>query len=314
MNGSPEVTVVIPTRNRAAFLPAALSAAFLQEDVELEVVVFDDASTDQTPFVLAAVSDPRLRVIRSSERRGVARARNVGIMHARGKWIAFLDDDDVWSPRKLRTQLDEATAQQADFVYGAAVLVDERGTITRAFPAPPPDDLALRLLERCVIPAGSSNVAVKAELVRRLRGFDDALSHLDDWDLWVRLALAGRAAACPQILVACREHAGNRLLAEWHGLMAEFDYLVEKHRSTSLAQGLEFDRAEFARWVAGGHRRSRRRLHAADVYLRSALASRDVGNLLRGVFVLVGERAMKLGRRQPPAPLPADPPWLELYR
>ena len=97
-----EVTVVIPTRNRSRLLPVAVSSALGQEDVEVEVVVVDDASTDDTQKVLADLADERLEVVRLSSRQGVSRARNIGIAAAGAGWLAFLDDDDIWAPRKLR--------------------------------------------------------------------------------------------------------------------------------------------------------------------------------------------------------------------
>ncbi|HWC32537.1 MAG TPA: glycosyltransferase family 2 protein, partial [Actinomycetota bacterium] len=129
MSPPPEVTVVIPTRDRWSLLAtAALPAALVQEDVDLEVVVVDDGSRDETPERLAELTDPRLRVIRNLEPLGVAQARNAGIAAARGRWLAFLDDDDLWSPRKLRTQLDAARAAGASFVYAGVINVDEYGS------------------------------------------------------------------------------------------------------------------------------------------------------------------------------------------
>src|SRR2546427_7128355 len=111
-----EVTVVIPTRNRSRLLPVAVASALGQEDVEVEVVVVDDASTDETPDLIADLADERVRVLRLSTRHGVARARNIGIAEARGGWLAFLDDDDIWGPRKLRWQLDAAQGDEDTFV------------------------------------------------------------------------------------------------------------------------------------------------------------------------------------------------------
>ncbi len=310
----PEVTVVVPTRNRSTFLPTALLAALGQEDVELEVVVVDDASSDDTASTLARFSDPRLHVLRHGERRGVARARNAGIARARGEWVAFLDDDDVWSPRKLRTQLDATRSEGADFVYGAAVLLDEERRALESFPAPEPAGLARRLLHSGVIPAGSSNVVAKTEFVRRLGGFDEALGHLDDWDLWLRLALNGRAAAVSEILVGYVLHAGNRVVADFGSLVPEIRYLAEKHRSASAAYGVGFDRLGFSRWVAGGHRRAGRRFRAARVYATSAIAFRDGGSAVRALAVLLGERVMKAGRRRSSPDAVATPAWLALYR
>src|SRR5919109_858912 len=103
MPRAPDVTVVIPTKDRWDLLStAALPSALGQEDVDLEVVVVDDGSTDETPDHVVGLRDPRLRIVRHDRSLGVAQARNAGIRAANSDWIAFLDDDDVWAPRKLR--------------------------------------------------------------------------------------------------------------------------------------------------------------------------------------------------------------------
>jgi glycosyltransferase involved in cell wall biosynthesis len=316
MNAPPEVTVLIPTRNRSALVRTALAAALRQEDVELEVVVVDDGSSDETPSVLAEVVDPRVRVLRHDERRGVAQARNTGIAHARGEWVAFLDDDDLWAPRKLRKQLDEAVSEGAEFVYAGAVLLDEHRRAIETFPAPHPADVARNLLQSYAIPAGASNVVAKTEVIRRLGGFDEALFHLDDWDLWLRLALAGPAAASREVLVGYLLHPRNRVLEDESDVMGEFRHLVEKHRPASSAHGVEFDRVAFSRWLAGGHRRAGRRFRAARVYASTAIACRDGGSAVRALAVLGGEGVMKARRRRSPpdGDGAAIPEWLALYR
>ena len=126
---------------------------------------------------------------------GAAAARNDGIDAARGEWIAFLDDDDAWAPRKLRVQLDAVRSAGADFAYAAVVTVDDRGRALYTSAPPAPERLAADMIAKSGIPAGSSNVLVRTELVRRLGGFDEQLANLDDWDLWIRLASAGVAVA-----------------------------------------------------------------------------------------------------------------------
>src|SRR5688500_12055006 len=98
MTSSPAVSVVIPTYNRAQFLPRAISSALSQEGVDLELLVVDDHSTDGTQQLLGTFGDPRLRTFRNERNEGVSRSRNWAIQEARGRWIAFLDDDDVWAP------------------------------------------------------------------------------------------------------------------------------------------------------------------------------------------------------------------------
>src|SRR5262245_16886500 len=112
----PLVSVVIPTRNRASLLERTLRSVLAQRMGDLEVVVVDDGSTDDTTSV-AGAADVRVAVVRNQTPEGVSAARNRGIAAARGSWIAFCDDDDLWSPEKLTLQLDAAQRAGAHWVY-----------------------------------------------------------------------------------------------------------------------------------------------------------------------------------------------------
>lgn len=314
---------MIPTRNRWSVLAdAALPAALGQDRVDQEVVVVDDGSTDGTADRLAALDDGRLRVVRHERSRGVAKARNAGIEVARGEWIAFLDDDDVWAPWKLRTQIDTGSAESAPFVYGASVALDEGKRFLFGHSPPDPATLRLQLLRRNVMWGGCSNVAVRADVVRGLGGFDEQLFQLADWDLWIRLASTVRAAVCREVLVGCVAHAESMLLTDRRDVFSEFDYLANKHRDSARAVGVAFDEAHFSRWVAGGHVRAGRRLAAARALLRGARRARSIGNVARVPAALVGASAMGLGSRlvaRVPGRVPpgertaAEPSWLGRY-
>jgi len=172
----------------------------------------------------------------------------------------------------------------------------------------------LELLKRNVLPAGSSNVLVKSDVVQRLGGFDEQLAHLADWDLWVRLAGEWRPTVCRDVLVACVAHRDNMLLNDRGNVMDELEYFAAKHREARLARGVELDRAAFSRFVAYGHRRAGRRVQAAHAYLNSALRHRSVGDLPRALGALAGERGMGLGRRLAGIDRGTEPSWLGLYR
>lgn len=322
MRRTPEVTVVIPTRSRWDLLStAALPSAFGQEGADVEVVVVDDGSTDGTAAGVAALGDARIRLVRHGDPRGVARARNAGIEAAGGEWIAFLDDDDVWSPRKLRIQLDAAAAVDASFAYGgAAALAEDRSWVYSLAP-PAPDALASTLLARNVLWGGCSNVIVRSDVVRRLGGFDERLFQLTDWDLWIRLSQAARGAACPEVVVGCIEHRRSMLLTTEADIFAELAYVESKHRAAREAAGVSLDRRIFTRWVALGHRRAGRRFRASRLYLAGAIRDRDPGNLVRALAAPFGERSFRWVRDaiRPPSSdesseLSREPVWLARYR
>jgi glycosyltransferase involved in cell wall biosynthesis len=310
----PEVTVVIPTRDRWALISrTALPAALGQKEVDLEVVVVDEASIDATPERLASYRDPRVRMVRHERPLGVAAARNAGIAAADGKWIAFLDDDDVWSPRKLRVQLDAAAAAGAGFSYAGAVWIDGEFEFVHGHTPPRPETLASSLLRWNVIWGGGSNVVACTDVLRRLGGFDDSLFQLADWDLWIRLAQTARAAAVDTVLVGLLVHRDSMLLVDRRDVFLEFERLSAKHG------GLP-DRARFARWVAAGHLRAGRRVEAARTYVRG---TRAPGNVIRAASVLLGPRAMRAaGRARALIPgalasgerTASRPDWLDLYR
>jgi glycosyltransferase involved in cell wall biosynthesis len=301
---------VIPTRGRWSLLSVTLEGAFEQEDVSHEVVVVDDGSPDETRERLAQVRDRRLRVVSSERPCGVAAARNLGLAEARGTWIAFLDDDDLWAPSKLRIQLAAAAAAGADFAYAAAVVVNECYVPFHTPRLPDPATLADELRAANVMPAGSSNVIARADRLREVGGLDERFAELDDWDLWLRLAHAGRAAAVSEVLVAYVEHSANMPLAQRTDLVAELDLLVDKHAAGDPPIRVEPDRLDFARWVARGHGRAGRRVAAARAYAGAAVRHRTLSDAARAARVLFAGQPRRFGRSE----APPSPAWLERYR
>jgi glycosyltransferase involved in cell wall biosynthesis len=316
-----EVSVVIPTRDRWALMSrTALAAALAQEDVDLEVVIVDDGSTKNIPSPLRGLDDSRVHLIRHGERVGVAAARNSGIRAARGNWIAFLDDDDLWSPRKLRLQLEAALAAKAGFAYAGAVWVDEELRLVYGHAPPETTSLALALLRWNEIWGGASNVLARRDLLLSLDGFDEQLFQLADWDLWIRLALASSGVAVEDVLVALVMHRESMLLADKRDVFAEFAYLSDKHREAARRAGVGPDAAAFARWVAGGHLRAGRRLAAARAFVRGTAAP---GNIARAAAAVVSPSLLGWAsktRSRLPGALPGGqrvaevPQWLDLYR
>lgn len=187
--GNPAVSVILPTRNRGELLGRALRSALSQEAVALEVLVVDDASTDDTPDRLAAAAadDARIRVLSQPECMGAPVARNRAAHEAAAPFLAFLDDDDEWLPGKLARQVALAITSGAGVVSCEYAEVDPHGTPMRAGQV----DLGALPARGTLVRGnvlGMSATLVRRDAFMRVGGFDTRLPRLQDWDLWIRLA------------------------------------------------------------------------------------------------------------------------------
>ncbi|HEV2784832.1 MAG TPA: glycosyltransferase, partial [Solirubrobacteraceae bacterium] len=271
------VSVVIPTRDRWPLLAMTLASVRAQQDVDLEIVVVDDGSPAPMPSAGAPWDDPRLVIVRHERSRGVAPARNAGIRAASGDWVAFLDDDDLWAPRKLHDQIEAAQAAGAAFAYSRVVAFREDVGPVGLWPPPDPAHLRELLPALNAVPAGASNVVVRAAVLAAVGGFDTSLSHLADWDMWIRLAAAGTAAACQPPHVGYRLHPGN-MRSSVGGVHREMRTLDRKHRHRTLdAAG----RMEVYRWLVEGQVLAGRRVAAACSQALGALYCRSPSELAR---------------------------------
>ena len=313
----PEVSILIPSRDRPQCLPRTLASALRQQDVHAEIIIIDDGSRVPVAELLEPVASRRVRVIRQEQPTGVSSARNAGIAAARGQWLAFLDDDDLWAPTKVRRSLDAATRQDAHFAFSAGVAIDQHGRV--AFVDDGPSErtsLYYGLLAANVLPFGASNVVATTSCVRDLGGFDPELSTLADWDFNVRLSAAGPGAVVPERLVAWMLHGTNMHQAETR-LAQEFSYIERKHAAARAAAGVRLDREHWLRWRSETRRRAGDRRGTAAGYWQLGIESRDPKMLGRGVGMwLGGERALSIARRLRPGRevrgiLPPLPPWLE---
>jgi glycosyltransferase involved in cell wall biosynthesis len=205
------VSVIIPTYNRAAMLGDALESVLAQTYQDFEVIVVDDGSTDHTSRVVDRYHR-RVRYIRQ-ENQGHAAAKNTGIATAGGRYIAFLDDDDVWLPRKLALQVDLLESNpDVGLVYAAGYRVEggERTLICTEAPPFEPEGVVRRLLKGNFLAICS--VLVRAQALNDAGAFDPAHGPCDDWDMWLRVASRGhRFGHVSQPVWEYRFHATNMM-------------------------------------------------------------------------------------------------------
>jgi glycosyltransferase involved in cell wall biosynthesis len=232
---APRVTVIIPTKNRAAYLVGAISSVLNQSFEDLEVVVVDDASEDRTEDVVRSFRDRRVRYIRQSVSKGGSATRNTGIQQTSSSLIAFLDDDDEWLPQKLELQLKllDDRSDNVGCVYSAYEIFDKDlrnkiGVRTACHKG----DLRRVLLEGNLV-GTTSTVLVRRSCLAKSGLFDETLPSMQDYDLWLRLAQVCDFDYIDQAVVRYRMHA-SCISTSLPGLENGLRKLVQKHGSPNI--------------------------------------------------------------------------------
>jgi glycosyltransferase involved in cell wall biosynthesis len=302
-SGLPTVSVVIPTHNPSVLLRRTLRSVLGQTGVDLDVVIVDDGSADGTADLIAGLADPRVRLERNPVPCGVSRARNRGIAAARGDWVAFLDDDDLWAPDKLSSQVAAAESSERDWCYAGTVAVSPSLEVLAGGPPPQPAEVSRWLPWRNMVRDGASNVLVRRELLQRTGGFDASLRHMSDWDLWIRLGQAGPPAAVERPLVAYLIHPGNAS-ADTGEIPAELSVLDRRYRH--LRGGAAADRGYVHRWIAWNSLRTGKRGEAVRAYWR-AVRGGDAKSLARMLVALLAPGVARRGYGRGEA----EPAWKE---
>jgi glycosyltransferase involved in cell wall biosynthesis len=205
------ISVVIPTKNRAQRLVKAIVSAQQQIGVTLEILIVDDASTDNTEEVVRSLADNdgRIKYLRHHQSAGGGAARNTGIECAEGTLVAFLDDDDEWYENKLKLQLELlkndplAVAASSSFFLSRSGKSDQLITIT-----PPGDRQQLLRLNHL---GGASVCLAWRKILIDIRGLDPLLRSSQDWDLWLKLHKKGSIVVAQEPLVKYYVHNGIRI-------------------------------------------------------------------------------------------------------
>lgn len=186
------VSVIIPTFNREKTIMHSVQSVLNQTYSDLEVIVVDDASEDNTKEIFAQIDDKRVKYVANIENKGVAEARNEGVRHAKGEYIAFQDSDDIWKKDKLEKQMNVMSENvDCKFVYSAFNIIYREGKIARI----PSLDKKIEelqgnifgyLLQRNTI--STQTMLLTRELFEEMGGFCSGLRALDDYDFALRVA------------------------------------------------------------------------------------------------------------------------------
>lgn len=241
----PRVSVVIPTYNRSDFLCEAVDSVLAQTFRDFEILIVDDGSTDGTRGVVDEKygKDSRVHYIYRENSGGPAAPRNTGIAKARGDFIALLDHDDLWLPKKLDFQIQALDEHPEASLCFSDALVRGKDSETSyfkmmKFEGPP---TLKRMLESDYIPSASA--VVKKTCFERLGGFDETIKAADDWDMWIRVLAQYEAVFVDKPLYVHRLHedqmSHNKVLTRRSALQ-----VYQKHKALYLREGIGPERMQ----------------------------------------------------------------------
>ena len=229
---APEVSVVVAAYNMGRYVEAAVQSVLEQSMSDLEVIVVDDGSTDDTAVVVESfVDNPRVHLIRQ-ENAGQPRAKNAGLRKARGRFIAFCDADDLWVRDKLEKQLPIfGSDPQVGVVYSQVATIDPESRRTGEIIGDGPSgDVLSELFVENFVPFGSA--VVRREVLDTLGLFDEDLAMGIDWDLWLRVAVHWKFSFVREPLYLYRVWPGQ-MSRNWRGRYEHAFRIMQKFQKNN---------------------------------------------------------------------------------
>jgi glycosyltransferase involved in cell wall biosynthesis len=279
------ISVVVPSYNSAHYLPKAIAGIRMQAWPDLEIIIIDDGSSDDTTEILNRLRGNDLRILQQANK-GPAAARNLGICAAHGTWVAFLDADDFWLPLKLKTQMEMlAKGPAAGFSYGPGIYLYSSGYERIQRPAKSGTDIFWDLLWGPQF--GMSSVIVRRDCFNQVGLFDPALRMGEDWDMWLRLSARWSGAYMQDPLVVYRvteQKAKYRSELLERCTLRVINQLFARRYAQEKMPEVEAYRSQLYAWhysvLAKSHLRQKCFLH----FMRLAVAS--VCTHPRGIYFL----------------------------
>ncbi|MEP6595446.1 MAG: glycosyltransferase family 2 protein [Ginsengibacter sp.] len=205
-------SVIIPTFNRFGFLEKAIKSVNEQTYQNYEIIVVNDNPKDKDKINALAANYNKVTVIHHPFTQGGNAARNSGILNSNGEIIAFLDDDDLWLPEKLKTHLEKHQLQpNVGLVYSECLYVFNNSFLANSVSTSQlPFNITEAMSQGKFCPATSSAVSIKRECIKECGLFDEGLVSFQDWDYWFRIAHVFQFSYIPKILVHYKQHLGDR--------------------------------------------------------------------------------------------------------
>jgi glycosyltransferase involved in cell wall biosynthesis len=282
----PDIAVVVPTRDREQLVGRLLHQLVrLDDGPTYEVIVVDEQSTDGTPALLARLVDEHgVRVVRHDPPKGLPAARNAGTAAATARYVAWIDDDDLTSPDRLRRQWEALQATGRRWSCAARVDVDDDLRIIGHMRCPAEDGLLAALLRFNCLPTAAQGLLVERSLADEVGGYDESLRSAEDWEFCIRLAAVGPPHLLDEPLVGYR--TGFASMSTNTARMEEsIQAVLDKHAALRAAHGVEPDWGAIHQSLLAADLLAGRG-PAARRFVKALRASPSVRNGLRGLAIL----------------------------
>lgn len=234
-----KVTVIITTYNRASYLKEALESVLCQTFLDFELLVLDDASTDNTEDLVNSFSDSRIKYTKHLSNLGISKNRNYGLSKAQGEYIAMLDSDDLWLSRtKLEEQVNFLNAHESYGLIGTyACIIDQEkrknamiDSISSLFLGRSNFWMRQFFLIRNQI--FHSSVLIRRKAIEEMGGYDELIPIWEDYELWLRIGTRYKMTNIPKLLTGYRVHAQNISgIDRKKGILASF-YVIGKYKDS----------------------------------------------------------------------------------
>ena len=199
------VSIIMPSYNTAAYIAHSIESVINQTYSNWELIIIDDCSTDNTEDVVAKFQDPRIRFFKNEKNSGAAVSRNFALRESKGKWIAFLDSDDLWYPTKLSNQIEFMKRNGYDFSYTNYREIDEASNSLHRIITGPSKISKLKMFEYCWI--GCLTVMYNAEAVGEIQIAD--LKKNNDYAMWLKVVKKANCYLLQEVLAKYRKRSGS---------------------------------------------------------------------------------------------------------
>jgi glycosyltransferase involved in cell wall biosynthesis len=223
------VSVILPTYNRAHLISRAIKSVLDQTYQNLELIVVDDGSTDDTKYVVKSVDDERIKYVKHEQNKGANAARNTGIRTAKNDYIAFQDSDDQWFPEKLEKQMKifDRLSPKVGVVYTGYWRIRNNTKEYSPFSVAQKDgNLSRVLLGKNCVPTSTS--VVRKACFEKIGVFDEQLPRLQEWELWIRISKHYDFKCVDEPLVNAYECADSLTKNEKAHILAR-ELILRKH-------------------------------------------------------------------------------------